>query len=494
MDYRVKDFGAAGDGTTLDTRAIQQAVDAAATEGGRVILGPGCYLSGTIELKSRVTLYLAQGAKLLGSPDIQQYATHTWGHHSDRTPWHLVYAHQAENIVICGEGTIDGNGRGFWQDARAHDWAFWVEKPGRPTPMIELSQCRDVRVENIRLTTPPGWTLHLHDCDRAKIRGVTIDSTLFGPNSDGIDLTGCHDVMVSDCYIHTGDDAIALKTTEDSRSCAYITVTNCVLETSCAALRVGFESDQDFRNCTFSNCTIRNCSRAIDLLSFRGAWIENIAFENIVGVCDSGWPMDRPIEMTLNEIPDLYKVYHPEHPNYGVGKPVQKHGGIRGIRMTNCDFTTCGRVMIGADEGFAIQDVQIDHLRMRMKMIDDPTELGPAAEGNAWFRNMPDLRGAPGAIVAQNIDDLRIRDFVLDWPDYPIDPARVNLLQSDNRLANRRYYVDRLAGVLDGSASPDYHALWARNVGGLIESRGLTGSRPGVEAIHTERCRLDVLA
>lgn len=493
MDFQIDQHGAVADGKTLNTEAIQQTIDAAAVMGGRVVIGPGRWLTGSIELKSGVTLHLSENAVLLGSPDIDDYATHSWGHHSDRTPWHLVYAHQAENIAITGQGTINGNGRFFWKEDRPHEWAFFAEKHARPTPMVEISNCRNIRIENARMTNPPGWTLHLHDCDRAWIRGIHIDNIRFGPNSDGIDLTGCHDVMISDCYICTGDDAIALKTTEDSRSCEYITVTNCVLETSCAALRVGFESDQDFRYLTFSNCVIRNCSRAIDILSFCGARIEHVSFDNIVGVCDSGWPMDRPIEINLTETPNMYKVYHPQHPNYGVDKPVLKRGSIHGITISNCDLTTCGRVMMGATEGLDIHDILIDKLRLRMKMIDDPTELGRKAEGKAWFKGMQDLRAAPGAIVAENVRDLRIRNFILDWPEYPIDPEGVNLLQSDNRLANRSYYVDKLDGVLDGSAAPDFHAFWGRNVSGLLEARGLSANRDGVEAIHTEQSSLDIV-
>lgn len=224
--FDVTTFGTRGDGKTLDTAAVQAAIDAAAKEGGTVLVPPGTYLCGTIHLRSRVTLHLAQGATILGSPNLSDYVAHSWGHHDDRTPFHLIFAEEESHIAITGEGTIDGNGQHFKKETRKHDWAFYAEIPMRPSPMVEISRCTDLRIENIHLTRPGGWTLHLHDCDRAVIHGITINNSIFWPNSDGIDLTGCQDTMISNCFIHTGDDAIALKTTIDSRACERITVTN----------------------------------------------------------------------------------------------------------------------------------------------------------------------------------------------------------------------------------------------------------------------------
>ncbi|MGC9453749.1 MAG: glycoside hydrolase family 28 protein [Phycisphaerae bacterium] len=478
----ILDYGAVGDGKTKNTEPFRKAVEAAAEHGGTVLVPPGEFLTGTVELKSRVTLHLAQGAKILGSPELSDYATHSWGHHDDRTPWHLIFAEDAHHVSITGDGEINGNGSHYHHGDREHEWSFYKEIPNRPSPMVEISRCTDVRVENVRLCDPAGWTLHLHDCDRAFVRGITIDNSLFWPNSDGIDLTGCQDTIISDCYIHTGDDAIALKTTSDSQGCEHITVTNCVLETSCAALRLGFESDQDFRNCSFSNITIRNCSRGIDLVTFAGGDIENISFSNIVGRCMSGWLLDRPIEIYCSITNEPYKVRIPEHPNYGKTYPDMPPGRIRGITVTNFDLETCGRIMMAADENATVEDISLDHVRLRYPMIDDPQPIGKRAGGKSFFANVEGVRSARAALAAENVRDLRVRDYRVHWPTYPVDVEKVELLRSPNRMGNPEYYED-MEAVISGSSAPPFAAAWLRNVTGLLEARGLRPSAEGAEPL-----------
>lgn len=480
----IQEFGAVGDGKTMNTAAFSAAIAAAAQQGGGTVYVPqGTFLTGTVRLQSNITLELDQGAKILGSPDLADYTRASWGHHDDRTPFHLIFAENAHNIAITGLGEINGNGSHFQEAERAHEWAFYREIPMRPSPMIELSRCTDVHVEQVTLRDPGGWTLHLHDCDRAFIRGITINNSLFWPNSDGIDLTGCHDTIISDCYIHTGDDAIALKTTLDSRSCEHITVTNCVLETSCAAIRLGFESDQDFRNCSFSNITIRNCSRGIDLVTFSGCNIENISFSNIVGRSMSGWLFDRPIEIYTGFNNEPYKIKIEEHPNFGRKWPERPAGRIHGISITNFDMETCGRIMMGAIPGAEISDISLDHVRLRYPLLDDPAQIGRKAGSKAFFNGLGDLREARAAFVAENISDLRVRDYRVHWPVYPVDPARVELLRSENRLGNSEYFDD-MEAVVSGRNAPPFHALWAKNVNGIIDgSAMLKASVDGVDAV-----------
>lgn len=481
-DFNLLDYGAVGDGTHLNTAAFAAAIAAAAGAGGIVRVPSGVFLTGTVRLRSGVTLDLAPGAKILGSPHLADYERATWGHHDDRTPYHLILAENARDIAITGAGEINGNGRHYQQPDRAHEWAFYREIPLRPSPMIELSRCVGVRVETVSLRDPGGWTLHLHDCDRAFIRGLTIDNSLFWPNSDGIDLTGCHDVLISDCHIRTGDDAIALKTTTDSRSCEYITVTNCVLETSCAALRLGFESDHAFRHCAFSNIAIKNCSRAIDLVTFAGGDIEHITFTNIVGRAMSGWPFDRAMEFYSGYTNDPYKVKIAEHPNFGKRHPDRTPGRIRGITVSNFDLETCGRIMLGAIPSGTIEDIALDHIRLRYPLLDDPAQLGRRVGGPGFFDGLPDLRAARAACVAENIRDLRVRDFRVHWPVYPADPARIELLRSPNRLMNPEYYGD-LEAVTTGRNAPPFHAFWGRGVTGRLDGAGLRGSADGAPAI-----------
>ncbi|MFP4157848.1 MAG: glycoside hydrolase family 28 protein [Opitutales bacterium] len=487
--FDITDFGATGDGTTLNTEAFAAAVRAAAESGGTVYVPPGTFLTGTIRLESYVTLELAAGAVILGSPDLKDYPEYEWGHHDDRLPYHLIYACGAQQVRITGDGEINGNGGHFHEPERPHAWAFYREIPMRPSPMVEIARCCDVKVEKVRLRNPGGWTLHLHDCDRAMVHAVTIDNCMFQPNSDGIDLTGCHDVMISDCFIRTGDDAVALKTTIDSRSCEHITVTNCVLETNCAAIRLGYESDQDFLNCCFSNITIKNCSRAIDLLTFAGGSIENCSFTNIVGRCMSGWLFDRPIEINSDFTTTPYKCEMPEHPNCGKVYPERPAGKIRGITITNFDVETCGRILIGAAPDARVEDISLAHVRLRYPLIDDPAQLGAKVGGKSFFGYCAALRSARAALVVQDVQDFRLSDFRVWWPDYPVDPDQVELLRSPNREANPEYFGD-MDRVVRGENAPGFSAVWARRVTGMIDPRGLSGASGEVPALVLEDCEL----
>ena len=206
-----RSFGAVGDGRAKDSPSVQRAIDACTAAGGGIVyLGPGTYLCGTVVLKSNVTLYLEAGAVLLGSGDINDYQ-----------PSHLIYASGAENVGLAGPGKIDGQGSAFWvhvdrppvpesqtwSDAIHLDWTRRED----PSPMVEFESCTDVRITDVFLCNSPGWTLRPFNCDRVQIRGIVIKNPVYSPNSDGIDPTGCQDLVISDCIIDTGDDAICLK-------------------------------------------------------------------------------------------------------------------------------------------------------------------------------------------------------------------------------------------------------------------------------------------
>jgi polygalacturonase len=218
----VLDYGATPDGKTMNTASIQRAIDDAFRTGGGTLYVPaGTFLTGRIDLKSRVGLYLAAGCTLLGSKSLSDY--HGAPGSADASQRHLIYARDAEEVTLAGSGRIAGQGSSFWEpsgraplppeeqwaDVASH--AYKEKKSGRPSPMIRFANCRKVHVEGVRLENSPGWTLHLINCDDVEITGMSIKNPIYGPNTDGIDMTGCQNVQVSGCTIETGDDAICLK-------------------------------------------------------------------------------------------------------------------------------------------------------------------------------------------------------------------------------------------------------------------------------------------
>jgi hypothetical protein len=303
--FDVKAFGATGDGRTLDTPAINRAIDeCSATGGGAVYLAPGTYLSGTVVLKSNVTLYLESQAVLLGSKSIADYAQFPGPPEmGDANQKHLVFAGDAENIGISGPGRIDGQGPSFWvpsgrsvpppeeswRDSAIFDWT----PMDRASPMIEFVSCRNVRIEDVRIENASGWTLRPINCDNVFIRGIQIKNPVFGPNTDGIDPTGCQNVFISDCSIDTGDDAICLKSENPYGSAVRvsknITITNCVLTCCCNGLKFGTATRGGFENVTFSNSVIFNervdpkarviAGIAIEMVD--GGWLEGVVISNI---------------------------------------------------------------------------------------------------------------------------------------------------------------------------------------------------------------------
>ena len=273
--YDVRAFGAVGDGAALDTQAIQKAIDACAEAGGgKVYLQGGTFLSGTIRLKSNVTLYVEAGATLLGSTNIADYPDITPRIvylYRARFTKYLIYAEQAENIAIAGRGSIDGQGRHF--PAQPGD------DKGRPY-ILRFSECKNVRVENVTFRDSARWLSHYLACENVTINGISIHSKI-RENRDGIDIDSCRNVRISDCSIDTGDDAIVLKATTD-RPCQQVLITNCVLSSLASALKLGTESNGGFEDVAITNCTIHDTGYsgiAVEMVD--GGILDRVTISNI---------------------------------------------------------------------------------------------------------------------------------------------------------------------------------------------------------------------
>lgn len=224
-------YGAKADGATKDTKAIQTAIDdCASAGGGTVVLAGGTFVSGPIVLKSNITLDIAKGATLFGSPDHADYPAKT----EFRAPGtqSLVSATNAENVTITGGGTIDGNGESWWKLARAEHGAGVVGKIQFRPRLVVFDHCKHVKMTDVTVENSPSWQIVPYYTDDMVIRNIRVLAPQHSPNTDAIDPFSSSNIVIDHVYADVGDDNVAIKSGiinspgPDSPS-RNITITNC---------------------------------------------------------------------------------------------------------------------------------------------------------------------------------------------------------------------------------------------------------------------------
>ncbi|GAB2799487.1 glycoside hydrolase family 28 protein [Rhabdobacter roseus] len=289
--------GAKGDGKTMDTKAIQSAVDQChQAGGGKVYLHNGTFLSGTIYLKSNVTLYVEAGATLLGSGNADHYpntASTYPTYDGDYTSKALIYAEDAKNVTIDGRGTINGNGQVI-DNRKLTDAYQYPSFQYRPR-IIHLRGCENVHIKNITLTNSASWVQTYQQCKNMVIDGITVDSrenkdveqtnrehAVKHRNTDGLDIVDCELVRISNCYINSGDDGICLKSFSPDKACRDITITNCVVSSAANAIKIGTETAGRFEDITVQNCVVYDTwGEGIAIMTADGASIQRVHISNI---------------------------------------------------------------------------------------------------------------------------------------------------------------------------------------------------------------------
>ena len=440
--YKVKDYGAKGDGKTLDHTAINKAIEAAAAAGGgQVVLTAGTYLCGSIRLKSNVDLHLMAGAKIVAAPaELKAYdesevfgapeyqdGGHTYFHNS------LIWAEGQQNVSITGRGMIDGEGLTKRDTEKAGN--VQGGSIGTGDKAIALKQCRNVTIRDITIFRGGHFAIIVTGCEIGTIDNVTIDT-----NRDGIDIDCCKYLTVSNTKVNTpNDDAIVLKSSYALKRpvlCEHILITNCIVtgyklgtfldgtyvpekvNWVCGRIKLGTESNGGYRNITISNCSCM--------------WSSGLAFEEV----DQG----RMENIVVDNISLSHVHHYPIYITTGCRNRGPKErtdvSSARDIYINNViadDCDSLAGIIVTGMAGTPIKNVSLSNIRIQYRGGGQKVDKSYREQGT----NYPEPRWAGPTpaygLFARHVDGLRLRNvkFELMRPDERPDILLEDVVNAD---------------------------------------------------------------
>ncbi|AWM31525.1 glycoside hydrolase family 28 protein [Hymenobacter nivis] len=457
--YDIRDYGAQPSRTGNAQAAIQRAIEAcAAAGGGQVLVPAGVFGTATIYLRNNVELRLASGATLLALSDSTLYRNDKAGllDAGDSFIPALIVAKNVSNVSLTGPGTVLGEPRftafivsppdaypGWTANALAAGVDMHALRVRDPkVSLVYISGCRNVALRDIHIENSPNWSCHLQWSQDVTIRGVHISSSLErGVNSDGLDIDGCKRVLVADCIIRTGDDAICLKTTRQggrSETCEDISVTNCVLSSSSCALKIGTETNSDFRRILFTNCTISDTNRGMGIIVRDGAVVSDVVFSNIVLACHRRpffwWGNGEAFHLTVLKRNDGSKVGRIENVRIqGISGRVEGTSTITGFAGVGEEAYTSIHNVTLADIGLTMQpESERDKRATDGLTIRNAEGLDLRNIRVSWQAQAPEAKWAHG-LALHTVRDFQIAQF--DSPPFSQSPQAAVLLADTQRGA-----------------------------------------------------------
>lgn len=433
-DCRVKAYGAKGDGITLDTVAINAAIeDCHSRGGGTVVIDAGTYRSGTIHLLDNITLKLSPGSRVLGSDNLADYAH--LARASEERDTALIVAEGAHNVAVVGEGTIDGNGGAFADDNVPHFRPYFepaqtrqgdalrarmaearegpVHMRARPGVLLLVLHSDGVVLRDFHVIGSPNWSIHVACSDHISVSGLDVRNSLLVPNADAIDVSASRNVTITNSYLEAGDDALVLGGPCADGWCQQrmenVTVSNVILRSRSAAIRIG-PSAKGVRSMTIENVVIRDSNRGINIQARGGEVVEDLLFSNILSetrlIDGPWWGAGEPISITVARW---------AYPSWQ-GAPPQTPGQVRHVVFNNIIAHSESPIVIYSTEPALIEDVGFRDLKLTMRS----SALQPILGGNLDLQpttpmSLGLVRHDLSAIEVHGVRDLTLTGLQIHW-------------------------------------------------------------------------------
>ncbi|MFO1487793.1 MAG: glycoside hydrolase family 28 protein [Verrucomicrobiota bacterium] len=365
--FDVRALGAKGDGVADDTAVVQKALDACGGSGGTVTFPAGNYVCKPLTLRTKSTLVLEAGATLSASTNQSHFLKDggDWlkaKSGSDFIPF--IGGKDLEDVTIRGEGTIDGNGAVWWEEAekaRKKVSGFTLPRPN----LVVLNRSKNIRLAGIRLINSPKFHFVPTDCEDVTVEGVTILAPERAANTDGIDPSNCRNVKITRCFIDTGDDNIAIKSGKKVEGrefgCENIEVTDCIFKHG-HGMSIGSEEIGGVRNVTVRNCTFENTDNGLRIKSRRerGGVVENITYSDITMT---------NVRPAISIMAYYQNGTHSKYPKNDPAQPMAETTPVfRNIRISNVTATSTSDagLIVGLPESL-VENVVLENVTIAAK-------------------------------------------------------------------------------------------------------------------------------
>lgn len=412
--YNVLDYGAVNDGSQKVTAAIRKAIETAAAAGGGTVYFPaGEYLTGPIHFKSNITIYIDAGALIKFSDDFDDYlpmVPSRWEGTDVINFSPLFYAYEVENIAIRGRGTIDGQGKKWWdfhhklydestprskwqelfaennKEVTMPDQSGMIERGFLRPSFIQPLFCKNVLIEGITIKNSPFWTVNPEYCENVTVTGVTIENP-DSPNTDGINPSSCKNVHISNCHITVGDDCITIKSGRDrdgrerGMPAENYTITNCTMLSGHGGVVIGSEMSGGVKKIAISNCVFDGTDRGIRIKSMRGRGgvVEEIRVSNVImkNIRDQAIVLnmhygDTEPEPVSERTPQFKNIHFSNITADGVNEA----GALVGLEEMPIENITFHNINIKGEKGFSVKNAKnIEFHNVQVSTASGPSIL-----------------------------------------------------------------------------------------------------------------------